>query len=629
MYEVYVFIGRENMRISKTRFKELSRCEKAFTLWELHDKKYNSDLTIYDLHDREKYRQFIEEKDDYINSMYDEDGNDVIVEEDEHLNMMMPYFKAVEKQAIKLMNKYYNYNMQYQEFTKYQQLFIYKYKDNDYYTYVDGYHETEDEIVILEVKSSTTRKLTKTNTKYPPLFEREGVELVISNEYAIAQNNEELNKDANYIELVNYKSFLKMYEKIFDKSSDYGRYFYDLAITSYIVKRNTNKKVKFYLALLNCDFVLEEIKNDEYISADDEEVINFIDCTKFLEEYDNIINEELENLNNIIEKSIMNTNKIKFKFTQCIKPNECAFFGKSCFEKQAKTSKDGGGILELYRAGVKKFIREGIDDFVDEYEKIKNIPKNLLIEPCHLLQYKCATEFPVVFNVEEITKKMNLVKYPIYHLDFESLSLPLPRFKGETCFTQSLFQYSLHIENENDKCLIRKDNIQYIVSSFDDEREALTKSLCKNIDLSKGGCIMVYNKTFEKSRIKDLISYFPQYSDELNLMLKVDEEENDVYIIDLADFFHEGKKFYYYNSMLRGSFSLKKILPALCDLDYDDLEIQNGNMAMNSYMKFKDPAFYNTTIEYERDLLKKYCGMDTWAMVKLLDKLRKLIKKFN
>ena len=45
--------------------------------------------------------------------------------------------------------------------------------------------------------------------------------------------------------------------------------------------------------------------------------------------------------------------------------------------------------------------------------------------------------------MKEAIKK---IKYPVYYLDFESYNCPLPRFKGDHPYTQSLFQYSLHVE---------------------------------------------------------------------------------------------------------------------------------------------------------------------------------------
>ena len=54
--------------------------------------------------------------------------------------------------------------------------------------------------------------------------------------------------------------------------------------------------------------------------------------------------------------------------------------------------------------------------------------------------------------------KPNNLEYPIYHLDFETFPCPIPRFFGEKPYTQSCFEFSLHIEKEEGICDIEKDN---------------------------------------------------------------------------------------------------------------------------------------------------------------------------
>lgn len=84
---------------------------------------------------------------------------------------------------------------------------------------------------------------------------------------------------------------------------------------------------------------------------------------------------------------------------------------------------------------------------------------------------------------------------------------------------------------------------------------------------------------------------------------------------------------YYYSDALEGSYSIKYVLPALFPddpaLDYHNLDgIHNGGEAMNAF-----PDLKNHTPE-EQEIIRKnllaYCGLDTYAMVKLLDKLYEL-----
>ena len=79
----------------------------------------------------------------------------------------------------------------------------------------------------------------------------------------------------------------------------------------------------------------------------------------------------------------------------------------------------------------------------------------------------------------------------------------------------------------------------------------------------------------------------------------------------------------FYDERLSGSYSIKKTLPVFSNLSYKNLNIKCGNDALASY------ATYNYLTEDELnkcyDDLKIYCRQDTWAMVVILDELRKLI----
>ena len=75
-----------------------------------------------------------------------------------------------------------------------------------------------------------------------------------------------------------------------------------------------------------------------------------------------------------------------------------------------------------------------------------------------------------------------------------------------------------------------------------------------------------------------------------------------------------------------GSFSIKSVLPALFpnepSLNYHNLDerVQNGGDAMTIFPKIKDmdPAEAAET----REALLRYCELDTWAMVKVWEKLQ-------
>ena len=106
-----------------------------------------------------------------------------------------------------------------------------------------------------------------------------------------------------------------------------------------------------------------------------------------------------------------------------------------------------------------------------------------------------------------------------------------------------------------------------------------------------------------------MIRDFPEYAVELQTI--VDR------LIDLMNPFRK----HYRTESMEGRYSIKKVLPALCqELSYHDLEIGNGMDASNAYLELyycEDKNYVNTTREH----LIKYCHLDTLAMVKVLEVL--------
>ena len=83
-----------------------------------------------------------------------------------------------------------------------------------------------------------------------------------------------------------------------------------------------------------------------------------------------------------------------------------------------------------------------------------------------------------------------------------------------------------------------------------------------------------------------------------------------------------------YHPDFNGSFSLKSVLPALFpddeELSYKNLEIQQGEMASETYATLHlvaDPA----EREQIRANLLTYCGLDTYAMVKIHEYLQGMV----
>ena len=154
--------------------------------------------------------------------------------------------------------------------------------------------------------------------------------------------------------------------------------------------------------------------------------------------------------------------------------------------------------------------------------------------------------------------------------------------------------------------------------------------MIEDIDLSKGGTVLVYNQTFEKTRLKELARMFPKYKKELD---NINDHVFDLYYVlrgnkNMFEGYYtedEIPSYTYYDNKLHGSFSIKKVLPIFTNLTYKNLEVKNGTEAILTYGML--PTL--TPLEYQNKYLalRIYCRQDTWAMVEILRGLRKEINK--
>ena len=85
----------------------------------------------------------------------------------------------------------------------------------------------------------------------------------------------------------------------------------------------------------------------------------------------------------------------------------------------------------------------------------------------------------------------------------------------------------------------------------------------------------------------------------------------------------------YYSAAMQGSYSIKYVLPALYpnnpELDYSNLEqVHHGQEASSAYLSLCNQSPEDAA-EIRKNLLK-YCGLDTYAMVKVLAKLREAVQ---
>jgi len=243
------------------------------------------------------------------------------------------------------------------------------------------------------------------------------------------------------------------------------------------------------------------------------------------------------------------------------------------------------------------------------------------------MQRYCVENDYTYVNVKKITAYLTKLSYPLFYLDFEAYPSPVPRFSGETPYSQSVFQYSLHIQADPTAKLILHE--EFLATDQKDHRRELVEKLCK--DIPKGSSsIVVYNMAYEKQRLQELQVFFPEYKERLEEMesrlfdlMKLLKNDSQ-FFLDRAYSQEEAETYNFYHPKQNGSYSIKKILKAFGDDTYEKMRVQNGVMAYKLYLELE-----NLTKEAKTDAikaLKKYCEQDTDSMVFILAKIIELIQ---
>ncbi|HEY7884686.1 MAG TPA: DUF2779 domain-containing protein [Cellvibrionaceae bacterium] len=195
---------------------------------------------------------------------------------------------------------------------------------------------------------------------------------------------------------------------------------------------------------------------------------------------------------------------------------------------------------------------------------------------------------------------------PAYFLDFETAQLVIPRWAGNRPYTQIPFQYSLHIRHQHGG----EEHREFLDISGEDPARPFAENLVK--DWTGLGPVFVYNRAFEAGRVKALAKRFNDLSEPLLAINK-----------RMVDLLPMARKHYYHPSQ-QGSWSIKKLLPAIApELDYSQLDgIQDGGMAMQAYSEATAASTSDERrLQIRRELLA-YCKLDTYAMVRIWDVFR-------
>jgi hypothetical protein len=228
------------------------------------------------------------------------------------------------------------------------------------------------------------------------------------------------------------------------------------------------------------------------------------------------------------------------------------------------------------------------------------------LNPNQVLQVQSEINGTSYIDNIKIRKFTEGLNHPLYFLDFETVGPAVPVYDGSRPYQQLVFQYSLH---KQETLISSIEHKEYLANPSQDPRIGFIEQLIE--DCSNSGDILVYNIGFERGKLNDLIEIFPEYSNKLEGIIN-----------RLKDLMIPFQQKWYYTPEMRGSYSIKAVLPALVpELSYNDLDIKDGGTASNTFLSMINGTFQGNIEEARRQLLE-YCKLDTFAMVKILEKIR-------
>jgi hypothetical protein len=434
--------------------------------------------------------------------------------------------------------------------------------------------DNEDELV-----SKTKEKLKKKNViLYQATFQ---------NDVGDTAMTDIIIKSDNLVHLIE----IKMVNKLEDM------HYYDTSFQYHAATTSGLKVDKVSIAYINKDYKMEGTLTPDYIIIED--------VTRAIKTLEISIPQKVERY-----KSIMRRKEVPEKSIgmQCTHPYNCQF-KNHCWEELPTNN-----IFELKSIRLSKKLNlyyKGIDTLDQLAEKGgKSLTDRQTIHVVCALEGKKAIQWDAIENWFKPLKKAK----GAYFMDFETIAPSVPLYNGDKAFTQIVTQYSMHYLDKKTKGLTHMD---FLAEPGKDPRREFIKSLLMDVTLfDEDAPVIVYNKTFEKTRLKELADLFPEYEIEIEILISR--------LMDMMDIFRS----YYYDPAFKGGYSIKTVLPVLCpDLDYSDLEIKNGSIASSEYLKLKD--LKGEEAMKVKQALRDYCKRDTFAMVRLLQQLEHEFYKYT
>ena len=261
--------------------------------------------------------------------------------------------------------------------------------------------------------------------------------------------------------------------------------------------------------------------------------------------------------------------------------------------------------------------------------------------------------------------ELKQLDYPLHFLDFEAATYALPLERGEHPYQPVYFQFSCHTLHENGT-VYHHDWLDQDPDGTDVQVSLVDR--LSSVPEIREGTVIQYSQ-FEYRAMKNILKRFKKNTmlyeariDDLEQILKGKDAGNKPRFLDLSRVVEE----YYYNHHMNEGIGLKHVLKSVLNwqkseksavqktVDIHDVKIDlfetrspggqpdpysslsvngerigDGSEAMNAWLSLKNGMLSNDERAKVPDLLRRYCALDSYALVILFKHLNSCLEQME
>lgn len=284
----------------------------------------------------------------------------------------------------------------------------------------------------------------------------------------------------------------------------------------------------------------------------------------------------------------------------CFQPYTCDFMGQ-CWKPFSEDSIFN--LTGLSRTDAFLLYQSGI-------EQIGDITDVTALNDMARTQVAAHKSGTVQLDKPRLQAFLDSLKFPLLYFDIELFMPAVPMYDGTKPYQHLPFQFSMHRQETPGGEL---QHIEYIAEPGSDPRALFLENLLRETEGE--GTLLIYDVTLEKNILLALKTLFPEKSEAI-----------DQRIARMRDLMQPFMERAYHHPRMKGSVSLKNVLPALVPgMSYDELKVANGSQAMTVYEQMHQASDLFAAAEM-REALSTYGKLDTLSMAHILDVLREAVK---